>query len=124
MAWDFWSFSPESLHQVMILFSDRGTPYGYRHLNGYSSHTYKWVNDKGEPFLVKYHFKTDQGIKNFSAEEAAEMGKKDKDFATRDLFENIEAGNFPSWTLYVQVMTLEEGEKYKYDVYDITKTWS
>jgi hypothetical protein len=81
-------------------------------------------NDKGEPFLVKYHFKTDQGIKNFSAAEAAEMGKNDKDFATRDLFENIQSGNFPSWTMYVQVMTLEEGEKYKYDVYDITKTWS
>ena len=123
MAWDFWSFSPESLHQVMILFSDRGTPYGYRHMNGYSSHTYKWVNEKGEPFLVKYHFKTDQGIKNFTAAEAAEMGKKDKDFATRDLFENIEKGNFPSWTWYVQVMPLEEGEKYRFDVYDITKVW-
>lgn len=91
----------------MILFSDRGTPYGYRHMNGYSSHTYKWVNDKGEAFLVKYHFKTDQGIKCFTAAESAEMGKKDKDFSTRDLFDNIATGNHPSWTFYVQVMTLE-----------------
>jgi len=123
MAWDFWSYTPEALHQIMILFSDRGTPYGYRHMNGYSSHTYKWVNAKGEPFLVKYHFKTDQGIKNFMADEAAEMGKKDKDFSTRDLFENIEKGNFPSWTFYVQAMPLEEGENYKWDAYDITKVW-
>ena len=123
MAWDFWSFSPEALHQIMILFSDRGTPYGYRHMNGYSSHTYKWVNDKGEAFLVKYHMKTDQGIKNFTAEEAAEMGKKDKDFSTRDLFENIEKGNFPSWTWYVQAMPFDEAEKYRFDVYDITKVW-
>merc|ERR1712048_1426703 len=123
MIFDFWQHTPESLHQIMILFSDRGTPYGYRHMNGYSSHTYKWVNDKGEAFLVKYHFKTDQGIKTFTAAEAAEMGKKDKDFSTRDLFDNIAAGNMPSWTFYVQVMTLEEGEKYHWDVYDITKVW-
>lgn len=99
MQWDFWSLSPESLHQVMILFSDRGTPDGFRHMNGYSSHTYKWVNEAGEAFYVKYHFKTDQGIKNFTAAEAGEMGKKNPDYATHDLFDSIAKGNFPSWTL-------------------------
>lgn len=108
----------------MILFSDRGTPVGYRHMNGYSSHSYKWVNDKGEAFIVKYHFKTDQGIKTWTAAEAAEMGKKDKDFATRDLFENIEKGNAPSWTWFVQVIPLAEAENYRFDVYDITKVVS
>jgi len=122
-AWDYWSFSPESLHQVTILMSDRGTPYGYRHMNGYGSHTYKWVNAAGEEFLVKYHFKTDQGIKNFTGDEAAEMSKNDPDFATNDLFNNIKDGNFPSWTLYIQVMPIAEGEAYKWDVYDITKVW-
>lgn len=101
MQWDFWSLSPESLHQVMILFSDRGTPDGFRHMNGYSSHTYKWVNEAGECFFVKYHFKTDQGIKNFTAAEAGEMTRKNPDYATHDLFDNIAKGNFPSWTLYM-----------------------
>ena len=73
MAWDFWSYSPEALHQVTILMSDRGTPNGYRHMNGYGSHTFKWVNAKGDEFLVKYHYKTDQGIKNFTAQEQNEM---------------------------------------------------
>jgi len=123
MAWDFWSYSPEALHQVTILMSDRGTPYGYRHMNGYSSHTFKWVNDKGEPFLVKYHFKTDQGIKNFTAQESAEMGMKNKDFATTDLFDAIRNGDFPSWTWYVQIMPFADAANYRFDVYDITKIW-
>lgn len=98
MAFDYWSYSPESLHQMMILMSDRGIPYGYRHMNGYSSHTFKWVNAANEAFLVKYHFKTDQGIKNMSPEEAS---KSSPNFAIHDLFNNIEQGNFPSWTLHM-----------------------
>lgn len=123
MAWDFWSYSPEALHQVTILMSDRGTPYGFRHMNGYGSHTFKWVNDKGEPHLVKYHFKTDQGIKNFTGSEAGQMGMKDKDFATNDLFNSIKKGEFPSWTWFVQIMPMADAAKYRFDVYDITKVW-
>ena len=123
MAWDFWSYSPEALHQVTILMSDRGTPNGYRHMNGYGSHTFKWVNAKGEEFLVKYHYKTDQGIKCFTAEEAAEKGKTCKDWATQDLFQEIEKGNFPSWTWYAQVMPIADADNYRFDVYDMTKIW-
>ena len=85
----FWQHHPESLHQVTILFSDRGTPYGYRHLNGYGSHTFKWVNRNGNVFFVKYHFKTDQGIKNFTAQESVLMTKKNPDFSGTDLYDNI-----------------------------------
>ena len=123
MAWDFWSYSPEALHQITILMSDRGTPVGYRHMNGYGSHTFKWVNAAGEAFWIKYHFKTDQGIKNFTAKESAEMGMKNKDFSTTDLFDSIKNGDFPSWTLFVQVMPIAEAEKYRFDVNDITKVW-
>lgn len=123
MAFDFWSYSPEALHQITILFSDRGTPYGYRFLNGYSSHTFKWVNAQGEAFLVKYHFKTDQGIKNFTAEQAAKMSVENKDFATTDLFEAIVREDFPSWTWYVQAMPIADADNYRFDVYDITKVW-
>ena len=123
MAWDFWSYSPEALHQVTILMSDRGTPNGYRHMNGYGSHTFKWVNAQGEEFLVKYHYKTDQGIKNFTAEQAAQKGMTDKDWATMDLHDNIAQGNFPTWTWYAQVMPIADAENYRFDVYDITKVW-
>lgn len=118
---DFWAHSPEALHQITILFSDRGTPDGYRHMNGYSSHTFKWVNEKGEVHYVKYHFKTDQGIKNFTAQQADAWKSKDLDYATRDLFDNIAKGNFPSWTWYVQLIPEKAGEAYKYDIFDITK---
>lgn len=92
-------------------------------MNGYSSHTFKWVNDAGEQFLVKYHYKTDQGIKNFQGNEAAEMTLKDKDFATNDLYNRIQEGRFPSWTWYVQVMPIKDADTYRFDVYDITKIW-
>ena len=92
MAWDFWSLSPEALHQVTILFSDRGTPDGFRHMNGYSSHAYKWVNEKGEVHYVKYHFKTDQGIKNFTRQQADDLSGTNKDYATQDLFDHIAKG--------------------------------
>ena len=103
--------------------SDRGTPNGFRHLNGYGSHTFKWVNAAGESFLVKYHYKTDQGIKNFTAEEAAAKGVTDKDWSTMDLFNEIAKGNFPSWTWYAQIMPEADGENYRFDVLDVTKIW-
>jgi catalase len=124
MAWDFWTKNPASLHQITILFSDRGTPDGFRHMDGFGSHSFKWVNAHGEVFFVKYHFKTDQGIKNFIAAEAQALSATDKDYATKDLFENIEKGNFPSWTLKMQIMPERDADKYRYDVLDITKTWS
>jgi len=112
------------MHQITILFSDRGTPYGYRHINGYGSHTFKWVNAGGEVFYVKYHFKTDQGIKNMTNAESVEMTKNNPDFAQTDLFDNIAEGNFPSWTLYVQIMPEAEAANYKYDIFDVTKVIS
>lgn len=96
MFWDFLSLTPESIHQVTILFSDRGTPRTFRYMNGYSSHTFKWYNDKGEYFWVQYHFKTEQGIQNLTREEAEIMKGKDPDHATRDLYDAINRGEYPS----------------------------
>lgn len=103
--------------------SDRGTPDGYRHMNGYSSHTYRWVNAQGKVHFVKYHFKTDQGIKNFTGKQAEDLTATSKDYATVDLFDNIAKGNFPSWTWYVQLMPEEQAETYRFDVFDVTKVW-
>lgn len=122
--WDFLSLVPESIHQVTILFSNRGTPDGYRHLNGYSSHTLKLVNEKGEFKYVKWHFKTDQGIKNLKASKAAELAGTDPDYATRDLFNSIERGEYPSWSVYIQVMNPEDAKKYRFNPFDVTKVWS
>jgi catalase len=121
--WDFLSLTPESVHQVTILFSDRGTPDGYRHMNGYSSHSYVWSNAAGEQFYVQYHFKTDQGIRNLTGPEADALKASDPDYATRDLFEAIEHGDHPSWRLEMQIMPAAEAEKYRFDVFDITKIW-
>jgi len=123
MFWDFLSLTPESVHQVTILFSDRGTPDGYRHMNGYSSHSYVWSNAAGEQFYVQYHFKTEQGPKNLTGDEAAALKSSDPDYATRDLFEAIERGDHPSWRLEMQIMPIAEAEAYRYDVFDITKIW-
>ncbi|KKG16073.1 catalase [Methanosarcina sp. 2.H.T.1A.6] len=123
MFWDFLSLTPESIHQVTILFSDRGTPATFRNMNGYSSHTYKWYNDKGEYFWVQYHFKTDQGIKNLNREEAEKLSGTDPDHATRDLYAAIERGDYPSWTLEMQIMTPEQAKDYRFDILDITKVW-
>jgi catalase len=123
MFWDFLSLTPESIHQVTILFSDRGTPWSYRFMNGYSSHTYMWYNEKNEHVWVQYHFKTLQKIKNFTRQEAAEMTGKDPDHATRDLFEAIERGEYPAWKLEVQIMPPGDAEKYRFDPFDITKVW-
>lgn len=123
MMWDFWSLSPESLHQVVILFSNRGTPKSYRHMHGFSSHTFQWVNAAGEAVWIKYHFKTEQGIQNFRREEAVEVAGKDPDNATRDLFNAIAEEDFPAWKVYVQIMPLEEADTYKFDPFDVTKVW-
>jgi len=123
MFWDFLSLTPESIHQVTILFSDRGIPTSFRNMNGYSSHTYKWYNEKGEYFWVQYHFKTDQGIKNLTRQEAEIMRSKDSDHATRDLYDAIERGDNPSWTLQMQIMTPEQAKDYRFDIFDITKVW-
>ncbi|GAB7080456.1 catalase [Megalodesulfovibrio paquesii] len=123
MFWDFLSLTPESIHQVTVLFSDRGTPATYRNMNGYSSHTYLWYNAQGEKYWVQYHFKTDQGIKNLTRQEAAALRSSDPDHATRDLYDAIARGEYPSWTLEMQIMGYEEGLKYRYDIMDITKVW-
>jgi len=123
MFWDFLSLTPESIHQVTILFSDRGTPATFRNMNGYSSHTYKWYNDDGDYFWVQYHFKTDQGTKTLTREEAEKLSGTDPDHATRDLYDAIERGDYPSWTLEMQIMTPEQAEEYRFDILDITKVW-
>ncbi|HZU30097.1 MAG TPA: catalase [Candidatus Angelobacter sp.] len=123
MMWDFWSLSPESLHQVTILFSDRGTPDGYRHMDGFSSHTFSLINAKNELFYVKWHFKTRQGIKNFTRESADAMRGQDPDYAQRDLFDHIQRGVFPKWGVYVQIMPEAEAETYHINPFDLTKVW-
>jgi catalase len=123
MMWDFWSLSPESLHQVTILFSDRGTPYGYRHMNGYSSHTFSLINALGELFYVKWHFKTKQGIRNFTREEADHMKSVDMDFSQSDLFSHIERGEYPKWSVNIQIMPEAEAETYHINPFDLTKVW-
>jgi len=123
MMWDFWSLSPESLHQVTILFSDRGTPDGYRHMDGFSSHTFSLINSNSDLVYVKWHFKTKQGIKNFTCEQADQMRGKDPDYAQRDLFEAVQSGNFPKWRVCVQIMTEKEAETYHINPFDLTKVW-
>lgn len=123
MMWDFWSLNPESLHQVMILMSDRGTPYGYRHMDGFGSHTFSMINAQNERVFVKFHFKTQQGIKNFTDSEAAQMKAQDMDFAQRDLVEAIDSGNFPKWDLKIQVMTEEQAQTFQWNPFDLTKVW-
>ena len=124
MMWDFWSLHPESLHQVTILFSDRGLPDGYRHMNGYGSHTFSTINKAGERFFVKYHFKTRQGIRNLTPERARALAGSDPEHAQRDLFESIEAGRFPRWTMYAQIMNEAEAARAKVNPFDVTKVWS
>ena len=121
--WDFLSLTPESAHQVTILFSDRGTPYGFRHMNGYGSHTFRWVNDKGEGFWVKWHFLTDSGIKNLTDSEATRLKAENPDFATEDLFKHIEKGGQSTWTFKVQIMPEKDVENYKWNIFDVTKVW-
>jgi len=123
MFWDFLSLTPESIQQVTVLFSDRGTPKSYRNMNGYSGHTFMWYNAQGDYFWVKIHFKTQQGIQNFTREEAQRMAGMDPDYATRDLYDSIVQKNYPSWKVYAQIMTPDQVKKYRFDSFDITKVW-
>jgi catalase len=123
MQWDFWTLSPESAHQVTVLMSDRGTPRSYRHMNGYSSHTYSWVNAAGELFWVKYHFKTVQGIENFTVAEADALAGSDPDYHRRDLWNAIAGGNAPEWRLEMQIMPAAEAADYRFNPFDLTKIW-
>ncbi|WP_227368939.1 catalase [Halomonas sp. M20] len=123
MQWDFWTLSPESAHQVTWLMGDRGIPKSWRHMNGYTSHTYMWVNAQGERFWVKYHFKTDQGIECLTQEEADRLAGEDGDYHMRDLFGAIADGNYPSWTMQVQIMPFEEAKTYRLNPFDLTKVW-
>jgi len=122
--WDFWSLNPESLHQVMFLMSDRGTPYGHRHMNGYGSHTFSMINASSEKVWVKFHLKTAQGIKNFTNDEAVRMKGIDPDFSQRDLLEAIDRGEFPKWNVKIQVMTPEQAKSQRFNPFDLTKVWS
>lgn len=123
MQWDFWTQSPESAHQVTWLMGDRGIPQSWRHMNGYSSHTYLWVNQHGEKFWVKYHFKSDQGIAYLTDERATALAGEDADYHVRDLFQAIQCGNYPSWTLYMQIMPCEQAATYRFNPFDLTKVW-
>jgi catalase len=123
MWWDFWSQVPESLHQVTILFSDRGIPRGIPFMNGYGSHTYSFINAANERFWVKFHFRTNQGIQCMMQEEADRIVGENPDYHTQQLFDMIEGGEYPSWTFSVQVMPEAEAEGYRWNPFDLTKVW-
>ncbi|WP_017539760.1 catalase [Nocardiopsis halophila] len=123
MQWDFWTLNPESAHQVSFLMTDRGTPRTWRHMHGYGSHTFMWYNEVGERFWVKYHFRSDQGVENLTAEEAKRLEAEDPDFHRRDLWQAIERGDNPSWTVKVQVMPFEDAKDYRFNPFDLTKVW-
>ncbi|HJX76852.1 catalase [Glutamicibacter sp.] len=126
MQWDFWTQNPESAHQVTYIMGQRGLPKTWREMNGYGSHTYMWVNAAGEKFWVKYHFLNKQSDKfeTMPGAEAEALAGADAEFHRRDLFDNIKAGNFPQWDLYVQIMPYDEAKTYRYNPFDLTKVWS
>ncbi len=121
--WDFWTGLPEALHQITIVMSDRGIPASYRHMHGFGSHTFSFINAKNERYWVKFHFKTQQGIKNLTDQEAAELVGKDRESSQRDLYEAIERGDFPRWIMYVQIMPEADAAKVPYHPFDLTKVW-
>ena len=121
--WDFFSLSPEATHQFTWLFGDRGIPASYRHMDGFGAHTFQWTNASGEVFWVKYHFKTDQGIKCLTAEDAARIAGIDPDYCQRDLLHAIDRGEFPAWTLKMQIMAATDASKYRFNPFDLTKVW-
>lgn len=116
--WNFYSTHPESLHQLLINSSERGIPFGYRHMNGYGTHTYAFINAAGERFWVKFHFKPMQGTKNFTG---AEVDKTD--FAQQDLVHAVDTANYPKWAMFIQIMTMEEANEYRWNPFDVTKVW-
>ena len=121
MQWDFWTLSPESAHQVTYLMGDRGIPRSWRLMNGYSSHTYMWINTAGEKFWLKYHFISDQGVDFLTQDEADHLAGADSDYHMRDLYQAIDRGEYPSWTLKVQIMPFEEAKTYRFNPFDMTK---
>ena len=123
MQWDFWTLSPESAHQVTYLMGDRGIPRSWRLMNGYGSHTYMWVNARDEKVWVKYHFISDQGVESLTQDQADALVAADGDYHTRDLFEAIGRGEYPSWTLKVQIMAFEDAGSYRFNPFDLTKVW-
>ncbi|GAA5911657.1 hypothetical protein JCM5296_005866 [Sporobolomyces johnsonii] len=124
MFWDYFAQNPEAIHQFTILFSDRGgTPQGFRFMHGYSGHTHKLVKEDGSFVYAQFHYRSDQGIKAFTNDEAVKMAGENPDYSTQDLFEAIERGEYPSWTLYVQTMTPEQAEKFRYNILDLTHVW-
>jgi len=123
MQWDFFSLSPETAHQVAWLFGDRGIPATWRHMNGYGSHTYSWINVDGKVSWVKYHFISDQGVQNLVQDEADRLVSVDGDYHARDLHEAIKRGEYPSWTLKVQIMPFEDAKTYRFNPFDLTKVW-
>ena len=122
--WDFWSLTPESLHQITILFSDRGLPLSYRHMHGFGSHTYSFINEEKQRTWVKFHFKTHQDIKNMTNEEANQVISKNRESSQQDLYESIEAKKYPRWDFKIQVMSEEEARQHKDNPFDLTKVWS
>ncbi len=121
--WDFWSSLPEALHQVTIIMSDRGIPSSFRYMHGFSSHAYSMINANNERVWVKYHFRSQQGIQNFTDQESEMIVGKDRESSQRDLYEAIEKGMFPKWKMFIQVMTEEEAKKMPYNPFDLTKVW-
>lgn len=124
MQWDFWTLSPETAHQVTYLMGDRGLPRSWRHMNGYGSHTFSWVNEAGELFWMRYHFVSNQGVEAMGADEAQQLAGSDADHYRRDLFDAIARGDHPSWDLYVQIMPYDEAKTYRFNPFDLTKTIS
>ncbi|NUY81968.1 catalase [Flavobacterium sp. MAH-1] len=121
--WDFWTLLPEALHQVTIVMSDRGIPKSYRHMHGFGSHTFSFINNADERFWVKYHWRTVQGIDNLSDEESTALIGRDRETHQRDLFDNISIGNFPKWKFYVQIMPEKDAQTYHLNPFDLTKVW-
>nr|WP_276120103.1 catalase [Pararhizobium qamdonense] len=121
--WDYWTSLPEALHQITIVMSDRGIPRSWRHMHGFGSHTYSFISAENKRYWVKFHFRTQQGIENLTDEQATDLIGRDRESSQRDLFDNIEEGNFPRWTLFIQVMPEEDANSYHINAFDITKVW-
>ncbi len=121
--WDFWSLLPEALHQVTIVMSDRGIPRSFRHMHGFGSHTFSMINAEGERVWVKFHFRSRQGIENLTDQAAAAIVAVDRESHGRDLFDSIEAGAYPEWTLFIQVMTEAQARQHRHNPFDLTKVW-
>ncbi|MGL5123422.1 MAG: catalase [Fusobacteriaceae bacterium] len=122
--WDFWSLLPEAIHQVTITMSDRGIPLSYRHMHGFGSHTFSFINKENKRVWCKFHFETQQGIKNLTDKEAEEIIAKDRESHQKDLFDSIEKGDFPKWILKIQIMTEEQADNCSFNPFDLTKVWS